>query len=105
MGQEWLAYGDCYLEPSLFFWETDKKGNTAEIDFLTQLHGTIVPIEVKAGGKGQLRSLLQFMEMKKAPLGIHISQAPLAIRGNILSVPIYLIEEIPRLVQSLESMR
>ena len=97
VGQEWLAYGDCYAESSLFFWETEKKGNAAEVDFITDLYGKIVPIEVKANQKGHLRSLAQFFEIKKVPFGINISLAPLVLRGNVLSVPFYLIQEIPRL--------
>ncbi len=38
------------------------------------------------------------MEEKKSILGLRISQAPLALEGSILSVPFYMMNEIPRLV-------
>ena len=99
VGQEWLAYQDPYLDPHLFFWETEKQGNTAEVDYVTNLYGKIVPIEVKAGKSGHLASLHQFLKNKPAPIGIHISINPLSFRDNVLSIPFYLVKELPRLLQ------
>lgn len=45
-----------------FFWVRDKKGSTAEVDFVWQHHATIVPIEVKSGTNAHLRSLHSFMD-------------------------------------------
>jgi len=41
------------------------------------------------------------MAEKKAPLGLRISQAPLSLDRDILSVPFYLIREIPRLCEQI----
>lgn len=98
VGQELLAYTDCYLDPHLFFWETEKEGS-AQVDFVTNYYGKVVPIEVKAGKKGQLTSLRLFMEKKPAPIGLHISIKPLNFKNQVLSVPFYLIKEIPRLLK------
>ena len=73
-------------------------GSDAEVDYVIEVGPNIIPIEVKSGAEGRLRSLKQFMEEKKSILGLRISQAPLAFEGNILSVPFYMIREIPRLV-------
>jgi len=96
VGQELLAYADCYLDPHLFFWEGDK-GSDAEVDFVTNYHGKVVPIEVKAGKGGRLNSLRQFLAKKQVSLGLHISTQPLAFKNQVLSIPFYLIKEIPRL--------
>jgi len=40
-----------------------------------------------------------FLQEKNAPLGIHISQQPLAINDRVLSIPLYLISEYRRLVK------
>jgi predicted AAA+ superfamily ATPase len=98
VGQEWLAYADTYLDPHLHFWETEKVGNSAEVDYITSIFGKIVPIEVKAGKTGRLGSLHQFMRTKPAPIGVHVSSKPLSFNDNILSVPFYMIKEIPRLL-------
>ena len=60
VGQELLAYNNCYLESHLFFWETEKNGS-AEVDYVTNYDGKVVPIEVKARKTGSLASLKQFM--------------------------------------------
>lgn len=59
----------------------------------------MIPVEVKAGKTGRLRSLRQFMEEKKVPIGIRISQMPLSHEKDILSIPLYMISEIPRLLK------
>ena len=98
VGQELIAYTDCYLDSHLFFWETEKNGS-AEVDYVTNYDGKVVPIEVKAGKTGHLASLSQFMEKKSSPIGLHMSIKPLSFKNRILSVPFYLIKEIPRLLR------
>jgi len=101
VGQELIAYNKPYLRGLLHYWEREKKGSEAEVDYVIEIENHIVPIEVKAGEIGSLRSLRQFMAEKKTPLGLRISQAPLALERDILSVPFYLIQEIPRLCSSI----
>jgi uncharacterized protein len=99
VGQELLSYTDCYLDPHLFFWETEK-GGSAQVDYVTNYYGKVVPIEVKAGKSGHFASLDQFMKKKSVPIGLHISIKPLSFKNQILSVPFYLIKELPRLFHS-----
>ncbi|MFI5344410.1 MAG: ATP-binding protein, partial [Chlamydiales bacterium] len=101
-GQELLAYVDPYMDFHLFFWETEKQGS-AEVDYLINYHGKIVPIEVKAGKSVRLTSLNQFMKLKPAPIGVHVSANVLSFKDRVLSVPFYLIKEIPRLLKTLEA--
>ncbi len=98
VAQELLVYTDPYLEKHLFFWQRDKKGSSAEVDFLVSLSGKMIPIEVKAGKSGSLRSLHQFLATKPANIGVKISEAPLSFERNILSVPFYMISQLPRLL-------
>lgn len=97
VGQEFLAYSDCYMDTHLYFWETEKQGS-AEVDYVSTFQGNVVPIEVKAGKSGRLASLQLFLERKSTKLGIHISVNQLSYKNQILSVPFYLIKEIPRLM-------
>lgn len=99
VGQELLAYAGPYDLDSLYFWKREKKNSTAEVDYVIQVDSKIFPVEVKAGKTGHLRSIQKFIEEKQSLLGIKISQAPLGIDKMILSVPFYLIEQIPRLVR------
>jgi len=100
VGQELIAYHDATEEKKLYFWERDKKGSTAEVDFIVNLNNRVMPIEVKAGKTGTLRSLKQFMVEKESSLGLRISQRPLSLERDVLSVPFYLISQLARLVGS-----
>lgn len=46
------------------YWVREAKSSNAEVDFLVQHALTVVPIEVKAGSSGALKSLHLFMEEK-----------------------------------------
>ncbi len=52
VGQELLSRG-C----DLYYWARDKKGSSAEIDYVTVIDNRIVPVEVKSGSAGKLKSL------------------------------------------------
>jgi hypothetical protein len=100
VGQELIANGDAQLEMRLFFWAPE--GGSAEVDYLLTQKGSILPVEVKAGKWGKLRSLHRFMSEKKARLGIKISSEPLQRHENILSIPLYLTAHLFRLIEQVE---
>lgn len=100
VGQELLAYADPYEERGLYFWERAKRGSAAEVDYVVRIGSQLVPIEVKAGKTGRLKSLQEFLARKPAPVGVRISQHPLTRHGKILSIPLYLVSELPRLLSS-----
>jgi len=97
-GQEFLAMSDPYEDVRIHFWEREKKGACAEVDYVKNVNGKIVPIEVKSGATGRLRSLRQFMKEKKVEIGVRVSESPLAFDNGILSIPFYMIEQLPRLL-------
>lgn len=103
-----------YMEPALFYWLREEKGASAEIDYIFQHGSQVIPIEVKAGSTGALKSLHIFMGIKKLPIAIRInSDVPYkttvdvkdhkgnAIKYLLLSIPFYLTEEIHRLLNQL----
>ncbi|KPJ91437.1 MAG: nuclease [Gemmatimonas sp. SG8_17] len=53
VGQEMLVSQGT----DLHYWSRQAKSSTAEVDFLAVIGGSIVPIEVKSGPSGRLRSL------------------------------------------------
>lgn len=99
VGQELLAYAPNYDEAKLYFWCREKKSSMAEVDFIITVGSKIIPIEVKAGSTGQLKSLHLLMQERNMSLGLRISQQPLYFDGKILSLPFYLVSEIERLVK------
>ena len=104
VGQELIAYADPYTNAQLYYWQRDKKGSMAEVDYVIQSGDKILPIEVKAGTTGSLKSLFQFLSEKKTPFGIRISQHPLSFYDNVLSVPFYLISQLSRLIQNVQEI-
>ena len=100
VGQELVAYSSPWEADSLYFWMREQKSSTAEVDFVKTCHTHIIPIEVKAGKTGRLKSLHMFLAEKKLPYGIRLSQAPLAVINNIISLPLYMVGEIDRIIKS-----
>jgi predicted AAA+ superfamily ATPase len=70
MAEQFIAQHLKYLSKKesstpLMYWLKDKKKESAEIDFLIQRSKNIIPIEVKSGKSGTLKSLHYFMMDKK----------------------------------------
>lgn len=103
VGQELLAYEDPYFDTHLYFWEREKLGSSAQVDYLTTIDSKIFPIEVKASRGTHLKSIKLFMAEKKCSLGIKISEEELHVDNNIITVPFYLISQLPRLVKEIPS--
>ncbi|MDX8430881.1 MAG: ATP-binding protein [Candidatus Algichlamydia australiensis] len=97
VGQEFLAYANPHDRMQLYFWEREKRGSEAEVDYLLSVDGSIIPIEVKAGSTGRLRSLQIFLKEKNAPYGIQICSAKPEKKENVFTLPFYLISQIQRL--------
>jgi uncharacterized protein len=99
-----------FIDPHLYYWQRSRKGAEAEIDYIIQHENQIVPIEVKAGTTGTLRSLHQFIKEKTKPIAIRINSdlprlGPVelkesSIRYQLLSIPFYLIGQLDRLIRS-----
>ena len=98
IGLELLKSGDPFRENSLFYWHREAANSTAEVDYLTQLNDTVLPIEVKSGTRGAMKSLHMLMAEKSLSLGIRTSQENLSILGNIRIIPHYMISDWKRLL-------
>jgi uncharacterized protein len=99
VGQELIAYTPSFQEPRLHYWEREKQGSNAEVDYVIALDGMVIPIEVKAGTTGRLKSLRAFMEQKKSAVGVRISQHELSLHDGILSVPFYAISKLDKFIR------
>jgi predicted AAA+ superfamily ATPase len=103
VGQALLLGGDPTGDgPRLFYWQREG-GRPGEIDFLIQAGGRIVPVELKAGVSGAMKSLHQFMFDKQLRLAVRIDENPPSlatinvtttqgdpVRYRLLGLPIYL---------------
>lgn len=111
IGQHLLYRGEFYEEPQLYYWVREAKSAAAEIDYLITFDQTIVPVEIKAGKTGTLKSLHQFLKEKKRGFGLRFNaDCPSlfkdkkqltngsSIKYQLLSLPLYMVEEAGRLV-------
>lgn len=99
-----------YIEPTLYCWHREEKGSSAEVDYVMAHQNQIIPIEVKSGSTGSLKSLHGFMSLKNLPLAVRInSDVPTQtdvkmkdyqgkeIQYSLISLPFYLIGQLTRL--------
>lgn len=84
IGQELIALNKNRLK-KLSFWIREKKQSHAEVDFIIQYKDSIIPIEVKSGKEGTLRSLHQFINRSKYSIAIRLYANKFKITGNITS--------------------
>ena len=63
-GLEILRYKNATQRPRLFYWEKSGK-SIAEVDYLGIRDMKILPIEVKAGTQGGMKSLWMFLREKQ----------------------------------------
>lgn len=80
-----------------FFW---RSGNTAEVDFVYQAGGGIVPVEVKAADNTQAKSYRQFCRAYSPAYGFKLSERNLGVnmceQTRTVSLPLYLCWNIDR---------
>jgi len=78
VGQELI--GTDPSSPSDFiFWVREKKQSNAEIDFLVQHLHRFVPVEVKSGPEGTLRSLHQFMDNSDNSFAVRLYSGKMSV--------------------------
>jgi len=73
----------------LFYWQREKQGSLAEVDYVVQQGTNIVPVEVKSGTKGSMQSMFRFLSEKNYPYGIRCSMENFGTYQNIRIYPLY----------------
>src|SRR3989304_424076 len=101
VGQELTAYSDRHQQVGLYFWAREKRGSMAEVDYVINIGSGIFSVKDKKSKKRRVKSLRMFIEEKKSRLGIRFSQDKLSYYDKILSIPLYMVEQLPRLAESL----
>jgi predicted AAA+ superfamily ATPase len=80
----------CNHSKVLNYWARSKKNSNAEVDYIIENHGEIVPIEVKFGVSGKLKSLhLLLKEHPQIEHAIVFSKAKFGIEDKLRFIPIY----------------
>jgi uncharacterized protein len=113
-GQNLLAGQDRVRRPELHYWLREGRTGNAEVDYLVEHDARVIPVEVKAGASGGMKSLHQFMAMKASPFAVRLDlnppstqqvkalvQTPQGMRSaqyTLHSLPLYLADQVERLV-------
>jgi len=104
VGQELrAALRDPPMGDALHYWSRagEARGSSAEVDYLVAMKERIVPIEVKSGPAGKLRSLhLLLREYPHCAPGLVLSEAPYAELPDqgLVFVPLYYAGSLDRLI-------
>lgn len=107
-GLEYLHYLSPNLRHEQYYWVRQAKNSLAEIDYVIPMMSQIVPMEVKAGVQGGMKSLWEFMREKNITCAIRCSlenfstfdytdtKSDNAIR-HVLICPLYAVSQMQRL--------
>lgn len=110
VGQELLARQYSALH-GLAFWVREKTTSAAEVDYLYRYKEKLIPVEVKAGTTGKLRSLNLFMDLAPHDLAVRISAGEIQITTittqggktvHLLNLPYYLVSQIEKYLEWME---
>jgi len=98
VAQELLCHRTDLLRKPCF-WVREKSQSTAEVDFVMAHDGRVIPVEVKAGATGRMRSLHQFVDAASPGCAVRLYAGPLETSDactpngtpyRLLSLPYYL---------------
>lgn len=81
------------------FWVREKKQSTAEVDLVIQHNKLLIPIEIKSGKEGTLKSLHQFVDASNHPYAVRLYAGVFSIEEHttrngkeyfLMNLPYYL---------------
>ena len=86
-----IAYGSPWAGREPFYWHREARGSSAEVDYLFEDGGKVIPVEVKSGGRGRLTSMRLFLEKNRmlSPFGIRFFLHPFSVVDDLQSWPLY----------------
>jgi hypothetical protein len=93
---------------NLNFGVREKLTSSAEVDFVWPFEGKLIPIEVKSGTEGKLKSLHLYMDLVSHQMAIRFYAGEIAItqavtpgekKYHLLNLPYYLASQTERYLQ------
>ena len=114
IGQTLLQLHPPYQMPELYYWVREHAQSSAEVDYIWQYENQIIPIEVKAGKTGRLKSLHYFIQEKHWPCAVRFNADMPSLLDEkaklpqheqfsyrLLSLPFYLAGQLNRFIGEL----
>ena len=111
VGQQLRVTLAPFAEPQLYYWQTTG-GRQGEIDYVIQHANRVVPVEVKSGATGSMKSLHMFMAIKHLDFAVRCNTSQPSLEDisvkttqgqpvsyRLLSIPLYLAERLEGLIE------
>lgn len=107
VAQELVAY-ENNIEARHNYWRREKQGSDAEIDFIYQYKGLLIPIEVKSGHNAKLKSLHIYMDMMSHNIAVRVWSNPFSIdeittingkRVKLINIPFYYVGQLEKILE------
>ena len=93
VGLELIKSADFHTQSDLHYWY--RTGANAEVDYVTQAGENILPVEVKASGKGSMQSLRSYLSSHTlSPFGVRVSLENYGSYDDIRVCPVYAAHKI-----------
>ncbi len=97
----------CDAGFKLNYWMRNKRGSSAEVDFIWVQNGKIIPVEVKNGHNAHLKSIHRFMDETDHDVAVRVwsgqysvdKVATLAKKDfRLINLPFYMISGLPEII-------
>jgi predicted AAA+ superfamily ATPase len=114
IGQQLLCRKPEFIDRELYYWVREKADSNAEIDYLFEYFNQVLPVEIKAGKTGTLKSLHVFMKEKNKALALRFNadlpsktdvKTSLRMKNTIeqvdyklISLPLYLVNYVDNIL-------
>lgn len=90
--QQLVASNAC----TSYYWTSGKPGSRAEVDFLYDYEGQVVPLEVKAEDNVRARSIAAFAKDHGVERCLRLSMLPAKDQGWLLNLPLWCAGNLPK---------
>ncbi|MBF0235151.1 MAG: ATP-binding protein [Desulfamplus sp.] len=113
IAQHLRYHPELYIRPQLHYWIREKRQSNAEVDFIIQSGRFPLPVEVKAGKSGTLKSLHLFCNMYNLEYAVRFDlntpsilscnhkistgTAMSSVAYTLINLPLYMVEEARRI--------
>jgi predicted AAA+ superfamily ATPase len=94
VGQEILAYSYAFQKKSIYYWHKETRTSQAEVDYVIQVGDKIIPVEVKSGKTGTLKSLHEYVAChSKTAYALRFSAHNYSLHEYLHSYPLYAVAQ------------
>ncbi len=84
----------------IYYWSASEDGGKAEVDFVVQHSGSIIPIEVKAEENLKAKSLKTYYDKFHPGVAIRTSMSDFREESWLVNVPLYAISQLKNILQN-----